>query len=70
MISHYRDCELILLKRLFMERFRGAAALDIGCGDGRNLPLMKAAGCAVTGVDTDSRQAKGFEDGQIRGVDW
>lgn len=70
MIAHYRDCELKRLESLFRERFRNAAVLDIGCGDGRNIPLMQAAGCAVTGVDSDPGQLKGFDGAEIHGIDW
>lgn len=70
MIAHYRDCELIRLERLFSERFRNVAVLDVGCGDGRNIPLMQAASCAVTGVDSDPGQLRGFEGVEIHGIDW
>lgn len=70
MIAHYRDCELQRLESLFREKFRNAAVLDVGCGDGRNIPLMQAAGCAITGVDSNPGQLKGFEDIEVHGIDW
>lgn len=70
MISHYRDCEKEKLVSLFRERFRNMSVLDLGCGDGRIIPLMKAAGCAVTGVDRDPGQLQGIECVDIHGSDW
>lgn len=70
MIAHYRDCEKKKLASLFRERFRNTRALDLGCGDGGNIPLMKDAGCIVTGVDSDPEQMKRIEGVEIHGINW
>lgn len=33
----------------------GMSALDVGCGGGRNLPALLAAGCAITAIDADAQ---------------
>lgn len=56
--SHYRDIESIHLAHLFSSRFAGSSVLDVGCGKGGNFPLLKAAGCSITGIDANPRQVE------------
>ncbi len=39
--------------QLDQSRYRGAAVLDLGCGDGRNLPLLHNLGMTITAVEVD-----------------
>ena len=48
--------DIYLIDQLMRGRIRaGMRVLDIGCGDGRNLPALVAAGCLVTAIDADAR---------------
>lgn len=54
--AHYQNFEMRRLEKLFMERYAGMSVLDIGCGQGRNFPVLEKAGCSVTGVDANEAQ--------------
>lgn len=48
--------DIYLIDQLLRGRIRaGMRVLDLGCGDGRNLPALVAAGCEVTAIDADAR---------------
>jgi tellurite methyltransferase len=48
--------DIYLIDQLMRGRIRaGMSVLDIGCGDGRNLPALAGAGCEVTAIDVDAR---------------
>src|SRR3954462_12826724 len=46
--------DIYLLDQVLRGRIgEGMTALDVGCGDGRNIPALLAAGCAVSAIDRD-----------------
>jgi tellurite methyltransferase len=49
-----RGADIYLLDHILRGNIRsGMNVLDVGCGHGRNLPALIAAGCAVTAIDPD-----------------
>lgn len=55
-IAHYQALEEKRLASLFTEKFCGTKVLDLGCGAGRNFPLLQHAGCQITGIDANAGQ--------------
>lgn len=52
-LAPFIGADIYVLDQILRGRIDGGAALDVGCGAGRNLPALLAAGCAVTAVDRD-----------------
>jgi len=51
----FRQADIYLIDQVLRGRIgAGQRVLDCGCGGGRNIPLLLAAGCRVTGVDPEA----------------
>ncbi len=50
------NTDIYVLDQILRGRIRsGMRVLDVGCGTGRNLPALLAAGCAVSGIDNQAQ---------------
>jgi SAM-dependent methyltransferase len=54
--AHYQKLEEKRLNTLFRGRFRHKRVLDLGCGHGKYLRLLRELGCPATGVDVNPDQ--------------
>lgn len=60
--AHYQHYEMCLLRRLFSSRYKKKNVLDVGCGNGRNIPLLQEADCRIIGVDRNEDQVNSLKE--------
>ncbi|MDR3054343.1 MAG: class I SAM-dependent methyltransferase [Zoogloeaceae bacterium] len=56
--THYQKLEEKYLSHLFDSPFKGKSVLDIGCGDGKYLRLLRESCSSLTGVDMNPQQVE------------
>lgn len=60
--AHYQKFEEKRLKYLFRSQFNDKSLLDIGCGQGRNLELLRPYCSKISGIDINPEQIQALKN--------